>query len=1019
MERMKRAACLLLALIMVVGLLPMGALAEENGEDTGFISALTKAVQTYASGDVIDAAIFCSDVHGSSSDLTSVLGGVAKSGVDYSAIGFVGDTCLTVANTTSIVQSTLDDTNIAVMFSYASSHDTEDGADINENWDYSGEVEGVSDNYLVYTIRETDMQNTSGASTAAPAFTTWYNGLSDAQKALPIFIMSHRPLHDRRDDNAGAPTWYSAISAAAKTSDIVFFWAHNHTSESDVDTAAYYVEKNGTETITVYNGDTVVPNFTYMNAGYINANNQNPARLGIATTVKIYDDALVFQDYNSSGAYSGTYAHNVEVTREFASGSDSGETTDPTEGETTTETKEVYVLTDKLTNNGEYLIVNTNVAGSGYAMNHSSGTEGAVAVDIQESGDYIYIDLDDSTAVWTATTKSSGFELMNGSYFLEAYGSTSAIEISTTQAYSGRYWTYDSSTNDLSYDGGTGDHSIQYADSAFSSTKDGAAIYIYEKQTITVSSDGTVSGGGSTEGGDSGDDDTTGGSTETVVGEGTYTTADDGSYQKVSFKTTTTGTETQTVYVLSSGNPSGNVLIANSATAGSVNLVANDGGDLSNTTTTVLYGDVDGDGDSEYYIELDDATNELWTVSGSYTFENQNENLRCSNGSLSVSSQSTTWSYSNNRLYYRSSGGSGGPGGSGSSSTYYLRYNNGWTVTNSSSSASSIYFYVPTEVEVEVETETTKTYSVTASDIEHFYTADTTDTETAAITASVTEGAPEGTYSYEILSDEDDIISGDIASDGTITFSGAEGTAQVKVSYSWTEGEGDEAVTYTIWQVIDVTATSPYYTIDLHKQTTDDSGNPAAGDEITETVAIKGVEAGDTYSVWAVVKYHDGTTEGGVDQGDVEDNMIEWTSSDPSVATVDPATGVITFTGKDGTVTITATYLDGNKPSDTITISVTQSQYSVPSDGTKDFPEYPDEGAIRYDKTATAVGNFSETGIAMVELSMTGVPYTTGSEIDVVIMLDMTGSMTTDSISAARASAIAFADQIIKNKDGS
>ena len=282
-ETTKRILSLILAFVMVLGLLP------------------GLSVNVSAAEVVIDAAIFCSDVHGSTDDLTSVLGGVKTSGVDYSSIGFVGDTDLTVANTTSIVQSALDDTDIQVMFSYASSHD---GSDIANSWDYSGEVEGVSKNYLVYTIRETDMENASDANTAALAFTTWYNDLTADQKALPIFILSHRPLHDRRDDNAGAATWYDAISTAAESSDIVFFWGHNHTGETDVDTAAYYVAKDGTETFTVYKGETVTPNFTYMNAGYINANNQNPARKGIATTVQITAGSLIFQDYDSSAANS-------------------------------------------------------------------------------------------------------------------------------------------------------------------------------------------------------------------------------------------------------------------------------------------------------------------------------------------------------------------------------------------------------------------------------------------------------------------------------------------------------------------------------------------------------------------------------------------------------------------------------------------------------------------------------------------------------------------------------------------
>ena len=64
------------------------------------------------------------------------------------------------------------------------------------------------------------------------------------------------------------------------------------------------------------------------------------------------------------------------------------------------------------------------------------------------------------------------------------------------------------------------------------------------------------------------------------------------------------------------------------------------------------------------------------------------------------------------------------------------------------------------------------------------------------------------------------------------------------------------------------------------------------------------------------------------------------------------------------------------------------------------------------------MGNFSETGIAQVELSMTGVPYTTGSELDVVLMLDQSTSMDDDRISATVAATKAFIESIVINEDG-
>lgn len=54
------------------------------------------------------------------------------------------------------------------------------------------------------------------------------------------------------------------------------------------------------------------------------------------------------------------------------------------------------------------------------------------------------------------------------------------------------------------------------------------------------------------------------------------------------------------------------------------------------------------------------------------------------------------------------------------------------------------------------------------------------------------------------------------------------------------------------------------------------------------------------------------------------------------------------------------------------------------------YPEYPDEGAVKVNKTATGI-DFQSTGIAQVELSASGVPSKKG--VDVILMLDTSSSM--------------------------
>ena len=58
-----------------------------------------------------------------------------------------------------------------------------------------------------------------------------------------------------------------------------------------------------------------------------------------------------------------------------------------------------------------------------------------------------------------------------------------------------------------------------------------------------------------------------------------------------------------------------------------------------------------------------------------------------------------------------------------------------------------------------------------------------------------------------------------------------------------------------------------------------------------------------------------------------------------------------------------------------------------------DYPEYPDPGSVRVEKSGTGV-DFQDTGVAKIELSTTGVPMEKG--VDVILMLDTSSSMKYD-----------------------
>ena len=70
--------------------------------------------------------------------------------------------------------------------------------------------------------------------------------------------------------------------------------------------------------------------------------------------------------------------------------------------------------------------------------------------------------------------------------------------------------------------------------------------------------------------------------------------------------------------------------------------------------------------------------------------------------------------------------------------------------------------------------------------------------------------------------------------------------------------------------------------------------------------------------------------------------------------------------------------------------SAAPSEPSVEYNEGNNYPEYPDEGAVKVSKTGTGI-DFQSSGIARVEISASGVPMKRG--VDIILMLDMSSSM--------------------------
>ncbi|MBE6919309.1 MAG: VWA domain-containing protein [Ruminococcaceae bacterium] len=187
-------------------------------------------------------------------------------------------------------------------------------------------------------------------------------------------------------------------------------------------------------------------------------------------------------------------------------------------------------------------------------------------------------------------------------------------------------------------------------------------------------------------------------------------------------------------------------------------------------------------------------------------------------------------------------------------------------------------------------------------------------------------------------------------------------------------------------------------------------GDDVTGTEITEELEFvldsnyNGAKAGE-YAV--AIKYNDvtlGTAKVIVPEVAISGYGCQTSGSVKVGATGKVRTGAnITVNLEDGTsytVPVTMDMLSGDfttAEGGTYTgLTVTYNGVVVCKDftltvrGPSPYPEYPDEGAVKVNKTATGI-QFQSTGVAQVELSASGIPMNQG--VDVLLILDTSSSM--------------------------
>lgn len=164
------------------------------------------------------------------------------------------------------------------------------------------------------------------------------------------------------------------------------------------------------------------------------------------------------------------------------------------------------------------------------------------------------------------------------------------------------------------------------------------------------------------------------------------------------------------------------------------------------------------------------------------------------------------------------------------------------------------------------------------------------------------------------------------------------------------------------------------------------------------------------------------------------DGQTAWSIiSGENIASIDQ-NGVVTFpanTSGKVLVQVKFTFGNGQTATNYVTLDVRSGGQLTDTSDRDNFPEYPNEGSVRLEKTADAdETEFAKTGVGTVELFVRGVPVRSKG-VDVVLVVDTSGSMEdyltgataisgNDKMSIAKAAAIKFANTLltVTNPDG-
>lgn len=334
------------------------------------------AAATTAAKEPIDAAIFFSDLHTNKSDykestVKGIMSALKNTNLPFSSVTSCGDAFSVnedngqytgeTSTITGFIQTALGNNSIPVNYVWSDHDRYATGIEKKSGLVYGagkdGEYGTADDgNYYVYALSMGDLcsydrykagfnysetinsgrVNAGFTPTVAKAIENFEADAAKLKKDRPLFIVSHQPLYDNRNDNAWAKDWFDSINAVAEDMDVAFFHGHNHNYDKDNE---YYFAKGAQLPVATANGwgwnyevgkgykpsmdlssESQTLNFTHMCTGYMapssTGSTSSTTREGVAVAVSIYEDSIRYVTYNNKGVYTGKYALDVTVDRD-------------------------------------------------------------------------------------------------------------------------------------------------------------------------------------------------------------------------------------------------------------------------------------------------------------------------------------------------------------------------------------------------------------------------------------------------------------------------------------------------------------------------------------------------------------------------------------------------------------------------------------------------------------------------------------------------------------------------------